>query len=266
MSKILEIPTGYTIIKRNDGIIQKMGKSAGIEANWYYDAVDSNGKDCIIMYCQPGGYTIIDKDIIIKIREIKERKVSWFIMQTGYIAGHILTDEGMKNICLHQYLMNYFGHGQGQDSIDHINRNKLDNRLENLRISTQAEQNENRKKLSRKYNAKPLPDGINHEDLPKYVTYYKEKHGNGTREFFTVEKHPIQKLKEIGIENEKTSQLKNKRWATTKACGVSIYDKLNQAKEYVEFLDNLKNNLNKNINKYQDDNYIFKIKNSTLFI
>lgn len=240
MSKTIEIPTGYTLVKRYDGIVQKMGKSAGIEANWYYDAIDTNGKDCILMYCKPGGYTIIDKDTITKIREIGGRKVSWFIMKNGYIAGHILTDEGMKNIYLHQYLMNYFGHGQGQDSIDHINRNKLDNRLENLRIATQSEQNENTGKRSRKYNAKELPDGINQEELPKYVIYYKEKHGKGTREFFTVEKHPLQKLKENGVENEKTSQLKNKRWATTKACGVSIQDKLNQAKEYAIWLDGLK--------------------------
>jgi hypothetical protein len=243
MSHTIEIPTGYTLIKRYDGIIQQMGKSAGIEANWYYDATDKDGKECIFMYCRPGKYTIIDKDSILKIRIIEDRFVTWFIMKTGYVAGHIMTNNGLKNICLHQYLMNYWGNGRGQDSIDHINRNKLDNRLSNLRIATQSEQSENTGKRSRKYNAKVLPEEISQEDLPKYVVYYNEKHGNSRREFFTVEKHPIQKLKEAGIENDKTLQLRNKRWATTKATSISIHEKLQQAKKYVEFLDNL-NNIN----------------------
>jgi hypothetical protein len=240
MSETIDFPIGYSINKRYDGIIQNLGKSAGIEANWYYEANDLDGKECIIMFCQPGSYTIIDIDTLAKIREIEGRKVTWFIMKNGYVAAHIMINNKLTNIYLHQYLMNYYGHGQGQNSIDHINRNKLDNRLINLRISTQSEQNENRGKLSRKYNAKQLPDGLEQFDLPKYVIYYKEKHGNGTREYFTVEKHPIQNLKEKGIENEKTLQLKNKRWATTKAVGISIHEKLNQAKEYIIFLDSLK--------------------------
>ena len=84
-----------------------------------------------------------------------------------------------------------------------------------------------------------MPDGLKQSDLPKFVIYYKEKHGNGTREFFTVEKHPIQKLKESGVVDHKTAQLANKRWATTKAGSVTIRDKLQKAREYVVFLDGL---------------------------
>jgi hypothetical protein len=46
---------------------------------------------------------------------------------------------------------------------------------------------------------------------------YKEKHGNGYREYFTVEKHPLQNLKEKGVKDSKTEKLVNKRWATSKA-------------------------------------------------
>ena len=46
MSGIPEIPEGFTIVERHDGIVQRMGKSAGIESNWYYDALDQEGKEC----------------------------------------------------------------------------------------------------------------------------------------------------------------------------------------------------------------------------
>jgi hypothetical protein len=46
---------------------------------------------------------------------------------------------------------------------------------------------------------------------------YKEKRGNGYREYFTVEKHPLQNLKEKGVKDSKTEKLVNKRWATSKA-------------------------------------------------
>jgi hypothetical protein len=86
------IPVGFTIQKRCDGIIQKMGKSAGIEANWYYETRDLSGNECILMYCRPGNYTIIDKNSLQQIREVEGRKVTWFIMKNGYVAGHIMSE------------------------------------------------------------------------------------------------------------------------------------------------------------------------------
>jgi hypothetical protein len=138
--------------------------------------------------------------------------------------------------------MDHYGHGKGGPSIDHVNRNKLDNRLENLRITTQSVQNENRDKVSRHKNAKDLPREIT-EDLPKFVVYYKEKVSDtATREFFTVEGHPLQKLKEKNVENIQTAQLTSRRWATTKSNKVAISDKLEQAKWFVSELQLLMDN------------------------
>jgi hypothetical protein len=233
------LPEGFQIGQRHEGITQRMGKSAGIESNWYYDAIDSRNEECIIMFCRPEGYTILDKNVIPRIRENEQRLVTWFIMKNGYVAGHIMTDMGLKNVYLHQILMEYRGHGRGSDNIDHINRNKLDNRMENLRISTQSEQTANRDKVSRQRTAKELPAEIQ-GSLPKFVVYYKERvASNSTREFFTVEGHPLQKQKEKHVVNSQTSQLASRRWATTKSNKVSIIDKLEQAKEYLTFLDEL---------------------------
>jgi hypothetical protein len=115
--------------------------------------------------------------------------------------------------------------------------------LANLRIINQSAQNENIGKKSRKHNAKPLPEGITHEDLPKYVVYYNERNGNTRREFFTVEKHPLQNLKEQGVDDPLTRQLKNHRWASSKSKEISPQDKLEQAREYVEWLDRIRENI-----------------------
>jgi hypothetical protein len=233
------VPEGYLLGQRHEGIVQRMGKTAGLESNVYYDAVDPEGKECVFMFCRPSGYTLLDKETIPRIREINGRLVTWFIMQNGYVASHMRTDAGLRIVYLHQFLTGHFGNGKGQDSIDHANRNKLDNRLTNLRVATQSEQNANRGKVARKHNARPLPDDIQPTDIPKFVVYYKEKHGNGMREFFTVEKHPLQVLKEKGVKDARTEQLVNKRWASSKSGTMTVQKKLEQATEYVRWLDGL---------------------------
>jgi hypothetical protein len=93
-------------------------------------------------------------------------------------------------------------------SIDHINRDKLDNRRENLRWATQSVQNSNTDKRNRKKTAKSLPAGITQDMMPKYVYYCKEcynKEKQLYREFFRIEKHP--KLNKKCISSSKSSKL-----------------------------------------------------------
>ena len=97
--------------------------------------------------------------------------------------------------------MNYYGNGKGtiNGSVNHKNRNRLDNRLDNLEVSSHQQQQSNKigtiegTKRKRKSNAKPLPEGLTQDMMPKYVVYYKEiynKEKQLTREFFKIEKHP----------------------------------------------------------------------------
>jgi len=209
----ITIIENHTIIKEYEGKISKIGRYCGIEKNKYWLVKnDETKEEYYIIDCGKPDIVMVDKESINKIIEINN---AWYYCKNGYIAAKI----NNKQIYMHAFLMNHIGHGKGQDSVDHIDRNKLNNRLNNLRIVSQSEQNRNTGKRNRKYNACPLPDGITQEELPKYVVYYKD------RNHFKVEKHPKQE--------------EGERWSSTKSKKISIRDKLDRAIKHVQFLDSL---------------------------
>lgn len=130
---------------------------------------------------------------------------------------------------IHEYVLHLNGIQKPDDgktySVDHINRDTLDNRLENLRWATQSEQNQNTDKRERKHNARELPDGITQKDMPKYVTYNEEiynKEKNLKRNYFRIEKHP-----------SKTT------WTSSKSNNISIQDKLAEAYKKLQELGDI---------------------------
>ena len=153
---------------------------------------------------------IIDKD-----DEEKVRSRHWYAVTSGKYVGVHVTIEGSKKILmLHNFIMNKLDFpGKGaKESVDHINRNGLDNRKCNLRVVSQRIQNTNQKKRERRAQ---LPEGIS--SLPKHIWYIKPHGLHGDR--FCIE------LKTEGI-----------TWKTTSSKKVTIEEKLEQAKKKLEEL------------------------------
>jgi len=135
-----------------------------------------------------------------------------------------------KQLLLHRLVAHLAGlpNPENYPSVDHINRETLDNRAKNLRWLSQADQNRNTGKRNRKVGSQALPDDISKEPLPKYVTWYMntETTKAGTtleRKFFRIEKHP--------------AQTDGKSWSTSKSSKFTNQQKLDQAKLELARLD-----------------------------
>lgn len=205
------------IVQEFEGHLVEKGRYSNERRNPYRLVRDTvTGEEYFEMQVETGEWFMFDIESLEKVqRVLGKNRPTWTLMQCGYISTRFEYD----TFYLHAHLMGHRGEGQGNDSVDHINRNPLDNRMKNLRIASQSVQNENRGKKARAKNAKELPEGLTQENLPKFVVYYNEcyhKALNKYREFFTVEHSSL-----------------TKRWMTSKSVSISIKDKLKSAIEKV---------------------------------
>jgi len=202
--------------KISEELITFVGRRGKPANDILYTHVKYNGKEYTIMKIQyqfEYVYSLIDKDDFPKIKEY-----SWHHISNGYISHTIPVDETRRELYLHNFVMGRLGFpGKGsKESIDHINRNGLDNRKENLRLITQTEQNLNQ---GRKVRTMVLPadSGLSVDDIPKHIWYIKANGHHGDR---------------FGID----LKTENIKWKTTSAKNVSLQDKLESAKTKLEEL------------------------------
>lgn len=219
----------YNVINYNLGHYTYTGKDAYIVKNplWF---VNDGNKNYILMYCEKNTIVKLCQKTLDKILEYEKesnenKKITFFKHLNGYINS-------TSNLYIHQIITGFYGNGQGTKniSVDHIDRDPLNNCWDNLRIATREEQEQNSKgimdgtKRARKSNAKPLPEGITHDMMRKYVVYYQDyadKEKKRLRQYFKIEKHP--KLNKIFIGNKSNK--------------VSILEKLNDVNKIVDDLE-----------------------------
>ena len=154
---------------------------------------------------------VIDKDDYDKIKD-----KAWHFTSGNYISSSIIDDSKRKELYLHNLIMNrenFPGKG-ASETVDHINRNGLDNRKENLRVISQSYQNMNQSKRKRNIIFPPLYT-LNPDDVPKHIWYVRANGLHGDR--FAIE--------------FKTEDI---LWKSTSSKSVDIHEKLKQAKEKLE--------------------------------
>ena len=224
-----QMTQNYNVTDYINGHHASVGQDANIMKNPIWK-ITENDKEYLLMYCEKDTICKLCEESYQKIIEFEQtanngKKITWYRHANGYVLCSL-------NIYIHQIIMNCYGNGKGTKniSVDHIDRNPLNNSFENLRVATRKEQEQNTKgiapdtKRERKQSAQCLPEGITQDIMKKYVCYYKDyadKDKTILREYFRVEQHP--KLTTI--------------WSTTKSCKVSILDKLVQANKVVDDLE-----------------------------
>ena len=219
----------YTVIEQFGGHSKKFGRTAGIVKNKLYKVLE-NGSEKILMHCHPDTLCILCPASYEKILNYEKEnnngeKITFYMQSNGYIMGNSLYIHQIITDCYHN------GQGTGNISVDHIDRNPLNNSLSNLRVVTREIQQKNSigiipgTKRERNHHAQDLPEGLEQNMIPKHVTYmtnvYNKEKGL-TREYFRIENHPKMPKSYDGCKSIKKT----------------IFEKLDEIKIIIENLEN----------------------------
>lgn len=197
-----------------------LNKGGRLPGQINYQLIHYNSSDYIVgtlTFNKTNINFVFDKDDFEKVSER-----AWHFASGAYISSAIIHDSKRKELYLHNLVMNrleFAGKGTNE-SVDHINRNGLDNRKENLRIITQSEQNINQNKKKRSIKL-PEDCDININDIPTHIWYIKANGLHGDR---------------FGID----LKTENIKWKTSSSKKILLKDKLIEAKNklqelYLEF-------------------------------
>ena len=221
----------HNVVEYIPGHTKTVGQQSGVMKNPIWRVVEGD-TEYMLMYCEKDTICRLCPESYKRVLDFETsknsgKKLTFFKHSNGYITTH----SQERCLFIHQVITGCYGNGRGTQniSVDHIDRDPLNNTLANLRIATREEQQQNTKgqlegtKKARRSDARPLPSGITEEMVPKYVTYGESPYGtNGkTRSYFCIANHPNQP----------------KPLYTSKSNKVSILEKLEEAKRIVAELD-----------------------------
>jgi len=203
----LLLPKHLTLIQYFPGHFSKLGKNAGTEFNQYCFVKSSLENDIekefFVMLCNPNTLIYFSKESYENVIN-KNGNITWF-ENSGFIQS-----SNKDFPYFHQLVM--YEQNTDKNPIVHINGNKFDNRISNLKISNFSEINKNIGKKARSKNAVELPKELENHPLPKYVGYKKEKtSGDNFRDFLVLDCPKLEK-----------------RINSSKSMKISIVDKYNE--------------------------------------
>ena len=133
-----------------------------------YKIINYKNKEYIVAITDKNTPFIFDKD---KLNILSNS--NYYLHKTGYVYCRL-----ESSTLLHRQIINC--NFDGELYVDHINRITTDNRLSNLRLVSQSEQNKNQSKQKRNV-VLPLFCNINPQDIPTFIWYIKANGNHGDR-------------------------------------------------------------------------------------
>ena len=223
------------LIKAFKGHLITKGKLAGKVFNPYYLIKNNSNPNDEYYILEVNGdnntkhFTKFSKSSLPKILNINHQDntltPTWYYLSNGYVG----TTFKRQFRYLHQHLMDFYGQKSALNtdnkinSVDHINRDTLDNRISNLRICNQTQQNINKNEIPRTTKKLPQDCLFNENDIPKYIQFKPTKTFTTSTGTATHNQHFV-------VECKLTNPMKKKiSWKTTKSKDRSIYFKFIQA-------------------------------------
>lgn len=100
------------------------------------EPIPLRGKDGVVR-----AYALVDAED----RERVETAGSWFLHSAGYAYRHEGPARARRAVLMHRFVLGLGVSSPGaNEQVDHVNRDRLDNRRENLRVVSRSENQHNR--------------------------------------------------------------------------------------------------------------------------